>query len=132
MDGDGSHDQELIKNLISLNGGLVDAQVDNRGARTGKISIETRYLVVGERPNATSETKLREFSRFRKEAESYGVTEISLSRFLNDMGYQGVGRSVAFGEGARDSDFRTKRSTKGTGRFRPRRPPKRIIEPVEE
>ncbi|MEM7311804.1 MAG: hypothetical protein AAF497_01505 [Planctomycetota bacterium] len=133
VDRDGSHDKELIQNLIALNGGIVDAQVDNEGNRTGKLSIETRYVVVGKRPNATSdEAKIREFTKIRKEAESYGATEISLSRFLNDMGYQGVGRTVALGENARESDFRTKRSPKGTGRFRPRRPPKRLVEPADE
>jgi hypothetical protein len=133
VDGDGKHDKELLQNLIALNGGVIDAQVDNKGNRTGKISIETRYVVVGKRPNATSdETKLREFTKVRKEAESYGATEISLGRFLNDMGYQGVGRTIALGENARESDFRTKRTQKGTGRFRPRKPPKRLIEPVAE
>ena len=124
--GDGTADGELIKNLISINGGEVDAIVDANGVRTGEISIETRYLVIGKSPSRRSnEDGAREYSRLRDEAESYGVTELSLDRFLADMGYKAVGRVVTLGSGASDSDFRSDRQRQPVERFRPRSAPRK-------
>ena len=125
IDGDGRSDGPLVRNLISVNGGVVDAQVDESGERTGDVGIETRFIVIGKRPTDSSSTRgIREFSRIRAEAESYGISEISLERFLTDMGYQAVGKTVKLGKGANVSDFEPDKNTRTTGRFRPRQPPK--------
>lgn len=126
IDRDGRSDSNLVRNLISLNGGVVDAEVDAAGERTGEIGIETRFIVIGKRPTENTDARgLREFSRIRAEAESYGIAEISLERFLTDMGYQAVGKTVKLGKGADPANFRSANpDSAGTGRFRPRQPPK--------
>ena len=130
--GDGSDDSELIRNLISINGGAVDAIVDKDGVRTGELSIETRYLVVGKSPSRRDEKAVAEYKRLRNEAESFGVLTLSLDRFLADMGYQAVGRVVALGTGASDSDFRSERQAPKIERFRPRTPRTRKTPSLEE
>jgi len=126
IDRDGRSDGNLVRNLISLNGGVVDAEVDAAGERSGDIGIETRFIVIGKRPTENTDARgLREFSRIRAEAESYGISEISLERFLTDMGYQAVGKTVKLGKGADPANFRADTpESAGTGRFRPRQPPK--------
>lgn len=132
-DGDGKDDSELIKNLISINGGAIDAIVDNKGIRSGELSIETRYLVVGKSPSRRSnEEGAEEYKRLRDQAESFGVLTLSLDRFLADMGYKAVGKVVALGEGASANDFRTERKSPKIERFRPRTPPRRKTATLEE
>jgi hypothetical protein len=47
IDGDGSDDRQLLKNLIQLNGGKVDAE-DLDGRVQGEMTVNTRYLVQGD------------------------------------------------------------------------------------
>ena len=130
--GDGSDDSDLIKNLISINGGAIDAIVDKDGVRTGDLSIETRYLVVGKSPSKRKEEAVVAYKKIRDEAESFGVLTLSLDRFLADMGYQAVGRVVALGQGASDSDFRSERREPEIERFRPRTPRVRKSRTLDE
>ena len=60
IDGDGQSDHDLIRNLIRINGGVIDAEVDADGKRKGKISINTRYLIVGEEATDKTTSSLRE------------------------------------------------------------------------
>ena len=128
VDNDGADDRELIKNLISLNGGIVDAEVTPEGKRTGQMSIETRYLLLGT-ISKRNETAKKAMAGIREEAKTFGITEVSLDRFLADMGYQGVGRTVMSGE--RSPNNKSNAPTEQTtGRFRPRKPPVRKLDPT--
>ena len=40
-----------IRDLIALNGGVIDAEVDDDGKKTGEMSINTKYLVLGTEPD---------------------------------------------------------------------------------
>ena len=37
-------------NLIAMNGGVVDCYIDDKGKQIGEMTINTRYLVLGDRP----------------------------------------------------------------------------------
>lgn len=52
IDGDRISDREKVKNLILANGGEITCELPENGkAATGRISVDTRYLVIGERPS---------------------------------------------------------------------------------
>ncbi len=123
---DGVDNTEFIKNLIGLNGGVVDAQVSATGERTGEMSIETRYIVIGKKPASRTavEGGAEAYEKLRSEAKNLGVTEMSLDRFLADMGYQSIGRTVMLGENAEVRKIDRNSTRRPTAeRFRPRRPP---------
>jgi hypothetical protein len=106
IDGDGGSDRELIRRLITLNGGAIDAEVDDAGNRTGEVTVDTRYLVYGELPtDATRAQRREEDSKLRAEAKTFGVTLISVDELLADIGYQKVSKAVALGADAQPADF---------------------------
>src|SRR5206468_3589557 len=53
IDNDGGSDRQRIRDLIALNGGVIDAESDDEGKKTGSMSINTKYLVLGDPPKAS-------------------------------------------------------------------------------
>lgn len=107
VDGDGQDDRELIRNLISISGGVVDAEVLPDGKRTGNITIDTRYLVVGEQPKSGNvEMAAAAIEKIKSECDIAGVAQLSLNRFLSDIGYQHATRTVGLDKNAKGADFR--------------------------
>ncbi len=90
VDNDRRSDRKMISNLILRNKGAIDAQVDDKGVRTGTLNVNTRYLVLGNRPteNATQEY-LDAYSQIQKDAKKNGVEILSVDRLLDLMGWQG-------------------------------------------
>ena len=131
IDGDGLSDRKLIKNLITLNGGIVVAEVADDGNRDGELSIHTRYLVLGERPRITQNVAagatgalVEEYGRIIREAEQFGVQQLPVERLISDLGYRGSAKTVALGKNAKEQDF-IRSPTNSNNRFRPRSPPRR-------
>ncbi len=107
IDEDGEDDRKLIQNLISLNGGVVDAAIAVDGTKTGQMTIDTKYLVRGKRPDAeSSEADVRAYSEMLGEAQKLGVKEMDVDEFLKYMGYKGQERTVNLGKFAKPSDFK--------------------------
>lgn len=105
FDGDGQSDLQLARELIELNGGVVDAYIGDDGKVQGEITANTRYLISGDSPGATK-TALEQGTRdMYKTASSLGVETITLPEFLNQMGYRPQDRTVHLGPGAKASDF---------------------------
>ena len=50
LDGDGEDDRELVRDMITSVGGVIDAEMDAQGKITGNIDINTRYLLEGKIP----------------------------------------------------------------------------------
>ncbi len=50
LDHDGSSDLERVREMITVNGGVIDAELKNDGTRVGKMNVDTRYLVLGTEP----------------------------------------------------------------------------------
>ncbi len=106
LDGDGRSDLQQAKDLIELNGGVVDSALEEDGTVSGEMSVDTRYLVLGKYPSEPSKAKIRTgFDTMSRDAATLGVEDISLVDFLNQMGYK---------QPERTTDFRTG-GTKSTG-----------------
>ena len=56
VDGDGRSDLQMIRDLVELNGGVVDAYLGEDGKVNGEISVGTRYLVLGKFPDAPNQS----------------------------------------------------------------------------
>ena len=130
IDGDGASDLELARNLIELNGGEVDSYLDENGQVHGEMTVNTRYLVLGQSPETSATANLQEgWHKMSEEADTNGVETITLHDFLNQMGYKPQDRTVRLGAGARAADFAPRAEdaslgTSGTSPspFRPRTP----------
>ena len=98
IDGDRKSDRQLIRSLIAKNGGAIDAEVLDDGSREGRLTINTRYLVVGETPTEKTKSDLRTaYSTMIKEAGDLGIERITVERLLSDMGWRGNERTVGAG-----------------------------------
>ncbi|MCE9553667.1 MAG: hypothetical protein K8T91_09890 [Planctomycetes bacterium] len=120
LDGDGQSDLNRLLTLISNNGGIVDAMIDDEGKMTGLVTPATKVLVLGDRPteNVKSPEALKSFTRMMKDANEAKVNTMTLPDFVKYMGYQGRERSVPLGKGATEAPsggaFK-KRPAKGDG-----------------
>ncbi|MGD0518683.1 MAG: hypothetical protein ABSA26_14205 [Thermoguttaceae bacterium] len=133
INGDGKNNLELLRTLIKLNGGVIDCDVDEKGKIKGEISVQTRYLVLGEEPSAKGDPNGgAAYTKIKDEAESLGIQKISLSDMLERMGYKPRSHLVNFGGGANPKDFKPKPES-GVNRvssgnvseiFKPREPPR--------
>ena len=121
IDGDDRGDLELMKSLVTRNGAIVDAYVDDEGNRNGTMSPATKYLIMGDTPTEKSDPKvLSSYRRMLDEATKYGVKTMSVADFLDYMGYQGRERSVGLGRRANPDDFVPGAKKGGTSPFRRR------------
>jgi len=131
IDGDRRSDREKVRELIRLNGGRVDVEVDDEGATRGKLKLTTRKLILGEQPTDKTKAEIREaFGRLIDEAQEIGIPKVSVQKFVNQMGWQPDERTVPLGKGAQSKDFPAQRyegqrsSTGNTsGKFQPRQRP---------
>ncbi len=106
IDGDEQSDMDLARELIELNGGVVDAYVNEQGEVVGDITANTRYLVLGDFPEAATQVALQKpWEDMHQESRGVGVETITLPEFLNQMGYRPQDRSVRLGSGATARDF---------------------------
>jgi hypothetical protein len=95
IDGDGQEDKELLRNIIYANGGVIDAEVDAEGNVTGQMSVDTRYLIVGKRPDEKAgQQALAAYTNLYDRAGLLGVELMPLPRFLALMGYKSSSRTV--------------------------------------
>lgn len=129
LDGDGTSDMQQARDLIALNGGVVDAWVNDQGQSEGEMTIETRYLVLGDHPEQPSQSAEREaWKVMSAQADNLGVETINLIDFTNRMGYRPLDRTVRMGSGARSADFPPPPEG-GANRFRPRTPYQKPMQP---
>ena len=109
VDGDGKNKVALLRDLIAMNGGVVDCEADEKGKVNGEISPQTRYLVLGDKPSEKGDSGgLTAYSKVRGDAESLGIQKISLGDLLERMGYKAQSHVVNFGTGANPRDFEPK------------------------
>ncbi len=126
LDGDGGDDRQLVQDLVTLNGGIIDAHVNDQGEKTGLMTVDTKYLVIGTRPEDNSKD-VEGFSAMITEAEKLGVKQMNVDEFLDYMGYKGQERTVNLGRFANPSDFKPRlpedvqRTIRGTGQPREQR-----------
>jgi len=115
IDGDGRSDLDTVRHIITMNGGAVDCYYNAKGEQIGEITIDTKFLVLGEAPDDRANPKITTaYSQMKQEAGRWGsVKQISLDDLLNRMGYKkGTGAGGGSAGGSR-------------GQFKSRRPPAR-------
>ncbi|MBX3412310.1 MAG: hypothetical protein KF708_06290 [Pirellulales bacterium] len=93
LDNDGSSDRQMVRDLITMSGGKIDAEVDDAGVRTGQMSIDTRFLVIG----AERDSVNAELGRIQGEATNLGVEKITLDKFLDHIGWKDTKRLLRYG-----------------------------------
>lgn len=116
VDNDGLDDTELIKNLIRINGGTVDAHLREDGTLEGAITVRTRYLVEGKIPTDATSADVKTFQDKLTDVEEArkinGVEKVSVGEFLERMGWKPEEKTIGLGG----------RSDVGAGQFRKRTP----------
>ncbi|MBI2826996.1 MAG: hypothetical protein HYX69_20155 [Planctomycetia bacterium] len=86
LDGDGKDDRELVKDLITANDGVIDAEMDEQGKVTGKITEFTRYLIEGTtKDNLAIGTSV---SAMKKDASIHGTELIPAVKFFELSGWK--------------------------------------------
>jgi len=99
LDQDKVSDRKLLRELVAAAGAEIDNEIDDEGNRTGDgITINTKFLVIGEMPDPSEEVNLdekarmskilEEFKRLREEARRQGVRVVNLNDFLSFIGYK--------------------------------------------
>jgi len=129
LDGDGRSDLQRMHTLVEMNGGVVDAPMDAQGTRHGKMTMDTRYLIVGKEFEASSAASLREdYVKITAESEKLRIETITLEKFLELMGWVRQIQVARFGSG---EDFPVERATSPSvssgqisERYKPRHPPR--------
>ena len=124
---DGQADDQVVRDLVRMNNGVIDAWLGSDGKLTGELTAHTRYLVVGEAPRGHQD----EYSALRAQASKMGIPVVGLEKFIDHVGYSPNSRFVEYGvnsnpaefqDNTRDKRFINPPSTPDGG-FRTRRPP---------
>ncbi len=109
FDNDGRSDLDTLNQIIAINNGKVDAVPAEDGAIEGQMTVDTRYLVLGDFPEGNRQEGLRSaWSKMSEEADTLGVETITLGEFLSLMGWKSERRTVKLGPGASQDDFRAR------------------------
>ena len=104
IDGDGVSDLQRVKDLIAMNGATLDVSLEEDGTVDGEMTVDTRYLVLGDSPDQPSKAVFRDgYQNMSREAGTLGVELISLADFLNRIGYKPAEETVRFSGGASSS-----------------------------
>jgi len=107
VDRDGKSDIEVLRRVIALNGGVVDAELDMEGRSRGQLRPDTTYLIVGKVPDKTraSPKVAQQFDDFMQRAAQLRIRVLHVDRLMG----RGSPRTTA--------------DDAALYRFRPRRPP---------
>lgn len=100
-DGDGNDDSDRIKSMIRSVGASVSAQVDEQGVMTGKLTFDTRFLVL----SADVDDANPAVGKLKSEAKQLGITSISLTKLLGYLRSLDENLVVPLGTGAKADDF---------------------------
>jgi hypothetical protein len=129
LDKDGSDDREFVRDLIRLNGGTIDAEDTKDGKQVGQLTLNTRYLIQGDPPDDDAAQKA--WTKLQADARRMGVRIISISKFLDQVGWKNQKQTLRFGSRGNANDVPAEQPDGGrqpspTGSvmsgFKPRRP----------
>ncbi len=88
LDGDGRNQLNVVRGLIVQNGGEVDAWLDEQGHKQGRITADTRFVVIGDAPEKSSPEFVKNHGDILRDAEHYQVHTMTLADFKQQMNYQ--------------------------------------------
>jgi hypothetical protein len=95
IDNDGVDDRALIRDLIRLNGGRIDAEDTEDGKQVGDVNLTTRYLIQGNPPEDSVASKA--YTKLQRDAEHMGVRLINVNDFLDQVGWKDLKQTILFG-----------------------------------
>jgi len=119
----------MLKDIIRLNGGVIDCETDEKGEMIGQMTINTRYLVLGEQPTEKTAAGLTDvYSKMIARADSLGIAKITVPQLLEQMGWKSPTQVTRYGVTGRVSGAAGATAVEQQGEekpaFRPRTPPK--------
>jgi hypothetical protein len=103
IDKDGTDDRPMLRDLIRLNGGRIDAEDTKDGKQVGELNVNTRYLIVGEPPEDAAVLS-KAFTSLQRDAQKLGVRPTSISKFLDQMGWKNAKQTLVYGRHGNGSD----------------------------
>ena len=128
VEGDGQSDLSTVMNLITMNGGLVDCYLNDKGEVIGHMTINTRYLVCGKNfdESGTEADCEKAYGAMTNTAAKLGIPSIPLQELLERTGWKNPTPVVRYGKDLNLKDFAPKATgpqKKSTGHvFVPRQP----------
>ncbi len=130
--GDGKSHLQTVLDLIKANEGVVDSYINDKGELVGELTVNTRYLILGEAPTEKGDTtQIASFSKMIESAKHLGIQKLPIGDLVMQMGWKNETPVVRFGAGKNPNDFKAKpengipQKSLGTvtDLFKPRRPP---------
>ncbi|HTQ38841.1 MAG TPA: hypothetical protein VMJ32_07425 [Pirellulales bacterium] len=85
VDAKGTNEIQKVREIIRTNGGVIDAETDEKGNVKGALMPTTRYVVEGETNHEGYNSA--GISTLLKDADTLGVEIIDMAKFLDMMGY---------------------------------------------
>lgn len=131
LNKDGLSDRSTVRDMIRMNGGVIDAEVADDGKVTGQITSNTNFLIKGDRATDKTVTEgvMKGIEAIEKQAQTYAVRTMSVADLIAQMGYQSPDRVVNLDKNARSEDFKPRfpdgvqpRAPSPVRPFPPRRP----------
>ncbi len=86
LDGDGRNQLSVVRGLITQKGGEVDAWLDEQGHKQGRITADTRYIVIGDAPSSPDSVK--NHTALINDADRYQVHKMTLTDFKQQVDYK--------------------------------------------
>ncbi|HEV3340743.1 MAG TPA: hypothetical protein VG125_10320 [Pirellulales bacterium] len=96
IDGDGVDDRPMVRDLIRMNGGRIDAEDTQDGKQVGELNLNTRYVILGQPPDE-SEVAKKAYTKLQRDARAMGVRDLSVNKFLDQVGWKDQNRTINFG-----------------------------------
>lgn len=93
LDGDDLSDRPIVRDIITLSGGAIDAELDDEGKLQGQLTMDTRYLIVGPKKQDATEAKV---GQLQADAKELGVEVITLATFLERSGWKDTKRVLRY------------------------------------
>ncbi len=116
IDGDGKDDRETVKALIEQNGGRVTVDLAPAGKVVGQLSVDTRWMVMGEdfkvrglELDSTETAAAKERGILESQAKSMGISRINLDKLMGWLRGSGANEVSPLGNSMKSGvlDFRT-------------------------
>lgn len=101
LDGDDLSDRHVLRDMITMSGGVLDAELDDEGKFQGQMTIDTRYLILGPKREDAAEAKIGEVEA---KARDLGIEVITLAHFLERSGWKDTKRVMRY-DGSKPGNF---------------------------
>lgn len=112
IDRDGKDDRDTLKSLITQQGGEVIVDLKPDGRLEGALTVDTRWLVVGEEfkliggtLEGANEIAAKKRVELETQAKGMGITRIDIDKLMGWLRGSGEEDVVPLGSAARASDF---------------------------